>query len=212
MRQTLHRWLVGNLSALYEKPCMNRTAKPRAVCQRCRNSTRSVTPLRRVFCCLLLACSSIAGEVVDWPDHKPEKWNAVSVSKLPAGVNPHDPEDPQRSLSTVQVRKVDVDGDGVADLIVSTGRGGTGGSYVYVYRREGKGYREVLAEQGGIVVRPKVNGVARIECWSRVGGGEYRRTVYRFNGKRFVEEFTDGLRHREDDRFDLIERKKAASP
>lgn len=165
------------------------------------------------FCWLLFVCHGLGGEILDWPnDENPETWKTVAASKLPSGVKPRDPEDPQRPLRAVQMRMVDVDGDGAVDLIVSTGRGGTGGPYVYVYRREGNSYREVLADQGGIVVRKKVNGAARIECWSRVGGGAYRRTVYRFNGKRFIEEFTDGLRHREDDRFDVIERKKAAAP
>ena len=164
------------------------------------------------FCWVLFVCSGVGAEIVDWPDEKTNTWKTVAVSKLPSGVRPRDPEDPQRQLTTVQVRNVDVDGDGIIDLIASIGRGGTGGSYLYVYRREGKSYREVLAEQGGIVVRAKVNGVARIEYWSRVGGEEYRRTVYRFNGKRFIEEFTDGLHHRDDDRFDVIERKKAAAP
>ncbi len=172
-----------------------------------------MTLLRVTSCSFLLVCAGIAGEVVDWPDHaKSEEWVTLPVEKLPPGVKPQDPEDPERLLTTVQVRKVDVDGDGAIDLIVSTGRGGTGGSYLYVYRKEGKRYREVLAEQGGIVVRQKEKGVVRIECWSRAGGMKYRRTIYRFNGRRFVEEVTQSLREREDDRFDVVEGKKADAP
>jgi hypothetical protein len=109
-------------------------------------------------------------------------------------------------VTSVQVRREDVDGDGAADLIVSIGRGGTAGSYLFVYRREGKGYREVLAEQGGIVISRERR---QLECWSRAGGLQYRRTVYRFDGRRFVELFTDSLKERlEDDRLELVERHK----
>lgn len=168
--------------------------------------------LLRVWVCCLLLCTSVVGEIVDSPDdEKSERWVELSLNELPSGVEPQDPEDPDRPLTTILVRKVDVDGDGAIDLIVSTDRGGTGGSYVFVYRREGKRYREVLAEQGGIVVRPKTKGVARIECWSRIGGGQQRRTVYRFNGRRFVKEYTQALRERDDGRFEVIEREKTGA-
>jgi len=161
---------------------------------------------RVVFCSLALINTGVAGEVVDWPSESKTEWATVRVDQLPAGVKPRDPEDSERTLTTVRVRKVDVDGDGAMDLIVDIGRGGSGGSYVYIYRGQGKRFHEVLGEQGGIVVPPKSKGV--VECWSRIGGVEYRRTVYRFNGKRFEKEQTEVLRHRADDRFDVIEKKK----
>lgn len=162
--------------------------------------------MKRIFILLLFVSTTAAGEILDWPLETKEKWQMLPASRLPAGVHPQDPEDPERALDKVAIRRIDVDGDGIADLIVDTGRGGTGGSYVFVYRRQGKHYREVLAEQGGISAS-RQRGC--LECWSRAGGMEYRHTVYRFNGRRFVELFTDSLKGPlEDDRFEVIKRRK----
>ncbi len=162
--------------------------------------------MKRALINTLLLATASAGELLDWPAESRDRWESVAVTKLPSGVRPRDPEDPERALTTVQVRRADVDGDGVTDLVVDTARGGTGGSYVIIYRRDGKGYREVLSEQGGIIIS---NERGRVECWSRAGGLEYRRTVYRFDGRRFVELFTDSLKARpSDDRLEVVERRR----
>ena len=169
---------------------------------------RYAQSVKTVFLSILFASVAGAGEVLDWPADTSKEWQTVSVDKLPAGVQPQDPESPERPLTTVRIRKPDVDGDGIPDLIIDTGRGGSGGSYVIIYRGDGKHYRKILNEQGGIVVCPRERGVARIECWGRVGGGEYRRTVYRFRGGRFIEEFMQTLRHRsEDDKLEVTDTK-----
>lgn len=167
-------------------------------------STRSMKP---ILVNLLLVVSVAGAEFIDSPPEEPANaWETLPVSKLPPGVRPQDPEDPETPLKSVLVRRVDVDGDRTPDLIVNIDRGGSGGSYVFVYRREGKRFREVLAEQGGIVV-PRERG--QLECWSRTGGMQQRRTVYRFDGRRFVELFTDSLKGPLDnDRFEIIERRK----
>ena len=164
--------------------------------------------MKRALITALFVATASAGEFLDWPAESRVPWESVPITKLPAGVRPQDPEDPERALTTVQVRRGDVDGDGIADLIVDTGRGGTGGSYVFIYRRDGKRYREVLTEQGGIIISRERG---RIECWSRIGGMRQRRTVYRFDGHRFVELFTDTLKGPIDgDRLEVLERRKPA--
>lgn len=155
---------------------------------------------------VFFAATASASEFLEWPPEHTGKWKTTSVSNLPPSVRPQDPEDSERALTSVAVLHADVDGDGVSDLIVDTGRGGTGGSYVFIYRREGKRYREVLSEQGGISIS-KQRG--KIECWSRIGGMQCRRTVYRFDGRRFVILFTDSLKGPLDnDRFEVVERRK----
>ena len=162
-------------------------------------------PMKRLLILVLFGSVAGAAEIVEWPPDTSKGWRTVSVSKLPAGVRPEDPEDSERPLTAVRVRKLGGDGDGVPDFIVDTGRGGSGGSDVTVYRREGKRYREVLTEQGGIVVLPADGGTARVACWGRIGGGEYRRTIYRFSRGRFIEEFMQTLRHREDDKLEVTD-------
>jgi hypothetical protein len=170
----------------------------------------TATPIQAALLSVVFAITATGAEFIDWPSDPPYAWERIPVSKLPAGVHPQDPEDPERPLTSVEVRHVDVEGDGASDLIVSIGRGGTDGSYVFDYRRDGKRYREVLAEQGGIVVSRERG---QVECWSRAGGMHYRRTVYRFNGRRFVELFADSLKGPlEDDRFEIVERRKPKQP
>lgn len=153
---------------------------------------------------VMLAAWAVAGELLDWPANDESKWETVAVSKLPKDVRPENPEDPDLALEKVQIRHADVDGDGKADLIVDTPLGGNGGTCIFIYRLDGKRYREVLREQGGINI-PKERG--RLEFWSSSGGMEYRRVVYRFDGKQFVELFTDDLKRRDDDRLEVIARR-----
>lgn len=154
--------------------------------------------------CLLLAASASAGEMINSPAPSKAVWKETPVPKLPAGVHPKDPEDPDRILEKVLVSEVDVDGDRKNDLIVNTGRGGTGGPYLLIYRREGKGFRQVLMAQGGLVVSPERG---RVEIWSRAGGMQERRTVYRFDGNRFSEVFTELLAGPDEhDRYEVVSR------
>jgi hypothetical protein len=156
---------------------------------------------------LFVATTSVADEIREWPADVDRKTVMIRVSELPRGVDVTDPEDPERSIDQVSVWRYDFDHDGRQDWFIDTGRGGSGGSYFYIFQDTSDGYSMELAGQGGVVPLGIVDGTPRLEIWGRAGGGEYSVTRYMWAESKWAEEYTDSLRWREeDDKLDVTHR------
>jgi len=143
----------------------------------------------RIFLLVILASvlSLSAAEPPSWPKAVRELTDSSFVptkaSKLPQGISLFHREESaeQRANREVGLLWVDLDGDGVLDLIVRNDEGGSGGTFYTIYQMQKGGYRSIGVFQG---FRPKLltasNGYLQIEAWSRGGGLESSRDLYRF--------------------------------
>ena len=150
---------------------------------------------------------SIGAETREWPPDVERETVNLRLSELPVGIDVTDPEDPDRPIEQVTIWRYDFNHDGRKDWFIDTGRGGTGGSYFYIFHDTGEGFSSVLGGQGGVIPLGIVGGAPRVEVWGRAGGGEFHVTRYIWSEGKWKEEFTDSLRWREeDDKLDVIRR------
>ena len=93
------------------------------------------------------------------------------------------------------VCRIDLNDDGVPEIFVDNGNGGTGGPGYSILQKAGNSYREIGALQGGLSLLQSVHGYYQIQAWSRAGGGQFTRTLHRFRSGRYhlvrIEDYRD---------------------
>ena len=80
---------------------------------------------------------------------------------------------------------LDLNRDGIPELLVDAHEGGTGGSYRIVFAKTRSGFRRIGGWQGDISVLPRAKGYYQFESWSSAGGGEFSRMLYRYERGRY---------------------------
>lgn len=118
----------------------------------------------------------------------------VPFSKLPPHACERQLDNP--NTGTTGALYIDLNGDGVKELIVDDGQGGSGGPGYRIYQRS-EGVWKVIADfQGGVTLCQKANGFYQLEVASRGGAGVTNKSLYRFIDGRYravhSEFFKDG--------------------
>ncbi len=150
-------------------------------------------PLMSCFPCailtagMLFAAASQAAEPQPWPNPSVTKveFTITEPNKLPRGldfaqvtVEGHDPHN-------VGVCWLDLNRDGIPELLIDSHEGGTGGSYKLVFAKTRSGFRRIGSWMGGVTLVVPENGYHQIERWSSAGGGTFSRVLYRYERGRY---------------------------
>ena len=140
-----------------------------------------------IFC--FVASTTIAATEPPWPreirqiamsDYKP-----VLVANMPEGISLYN--HPNETLAQREKRilhiasfKIKSSSDDV--LIVKADEGGSAGAYQDIYRKQKGGYVCIgqLGAGFGIKLLTSYGGYPQIEYWSRGGGGNFTRELFRF--------------------------------
>ena len=138
--------------------------------------------MRAFFLCFLICSLCAAEEAQPWPKSTGQKIEFVDTeaTRLPPGLRFDSVTVEGREPHTIGLSWVDLNKDGIPELVVDTHEGGTGGTYIHIFKKTRSGFRNIAGLQGGIdLVTPK-NGYYQIESWSSGGGGMYSRVLFRY--------------------------------
>jgi hypothetical protein len=131
----------------------------------------------------------------------------IPYSKLPPHACERELENP--NTGTTGALYIDLNGDGVKELIVDDGLGGSGGPDYRIYQRSHGTWKVIADFQGGLTLCQKANGYFQLEVASRGGGGATGKTLYRFFDGRYRaihgSAYQDGSLTRELDAKDLTD-------
>ncbi|OGS01261.1 MAG: hypothetical protein A3G41_05910 [Elusimicrobia bacterium RIFCSPLOWO2_12_FULL_59_9] len=116
-------------------------------------------------------------------------WKADDIPKavfdaLPKWMTQKDREGHLTWSSPVAFASVDLDGDGIEELIVRSGEPFSGGPQFAILRRSGNRWRTIGEIQGGFTISKRsTKGFADIETWSR--HPETYHFLWKFSGGRY---------------------------
>jgi hypothetical protein len=92
---------------------------------------------------------------------------------------------------------IDLNGDGVKELIVDDGQGGSGGPGYRIYQKSDGVWKVIADFQGGVTLCQKANRYYQLEVISRGGAGATNKSLYRYIGGRYravrSEDYKDGV-------------------
>ena len=109
---------------------------------------------------------------------------SVPVASLPL-VARHDIMDLDPPAGDTVALRIDLNGDGVKELIVNDGTGGSGGPGYHIYQLVRGQWKTIAVFQGGITLAQKANGYFQLIVRGRAGGGITGRDLYRFVDGRY---------------------------
>ena len=114
-----------------------------------------------------------------------DDFKPVLAANLPEGIAlyAHDGETPEaRAQRVLHIAYVDLDGDGVPELLVQADEGGTAGVYCDVYQRHRNEFKNIgwLGAVQSVTLLSRFHGYNRLEVWSRGGGGYHTRELFQF--------------------------------
>jgi hypothetical protein len=116
-------------------------------------------------------------------------WKAGDIPKaafnaLPKWMTQRDADGEPTTSGPVVFASVDLDGDGIDELIVRSGEPFSGGPQFAILRKSGNRWRTIGEIQGGFTIskRSKI-GYANIETWSR--HPETYHYLWKFSGRRY---------------------------
>jgi hypothetical protein len=107
----------------------------------------------------------------------------VPFSKLPPRACERELDD--QNTGTTGALSIDLNGDGLKELIVDDGQGGSGGPGYKIYRRSGGAWKIIADFQGGVTLCQKANGYYQLEVISRGGAEMTNKALYRFVDGRY---------------------------
>ena len=141
----------------------------------------------------------------DSPDHYvwPKEISAIDdeiyghqvpFSKLPAHACERELD--VANTGTTGALYIDLNGDGVNELIVDDGQDGSGGPGYRIYQKLQGSWKVIADFQGGVTLCQKANRFYQLEVASRGGAGATNKSLYRFIDGRYravrSEYFKDG--------------------
>lgn len=145
--------------------------------------------MRVLLVLLFLAGWASAATPPRWPKvvHRlsPDDFKPVFAANLPEGIAlyAHDGEMPEaRAQRILHIASVDLNGDGVPELLVSADEGGSAGVYCDVYQRHRTEFKSIgwLGAVQSVTLLSRFHGYYQLEVWSRGGGGYHTRELFRF--------------------------------
>ncbi len=111
-----------------------------------------------------------------------EEMKPVLVSNLPPEISRGIQTENQEG--TTDALYFDLNGDGVKELIVNDGMGGSGGPGYQIWQRSHGKWAVIADFQGGITLCQKANGYYQLEVESSGGAEATNKALYRFvNGR-----------------------------
>ncbi|MES2572870.1 MAG: hypothetical protein V4710_22795 [Verrucomicrobiota bacterium] len=158
---------------------------------------------RAILILLLSATAALAQQ--PWPNRivddfklRPKRVPLATLPKtLRVALRSFDEISPdgERLPPTLEICRIDLNGDGTPEYIVSSPASYTGGTARIIYQRTKAGYQNIAYFQGGFHLTARHNGYYQVESWGRAGGGELTRTLERFEHGRYrlarIEDYTD---------------------
>jgi hypothetical protein len=118
----------------------------------------------------------------------------IPFSKLPPRACEREMENADGSTGA---RYIDLNGDGIKELIVDDGTGGSGGPGFHIYQRSRGKWKVIAQFQGGITLCAKENGFYQLEVRNRGGGGRTGRDLFQFLDGEYravrAEAYKDGI-------------------
>lgn len=142
---------------------------------------------KEILIILATAITALGAEPPDWPktvmELKSDSFIQTKSGDLPPGICLFHREETtlQRENRKVGVFRVDLDGDGIPEIIIQHDEGGTAGRYYSIYKKH-KGEYEEIGWFCGYNVRllKAVNHWLMIEAWTRGGGTDSSRMLMKY--------------------------------
>jgi len=138
------------------------------------------------FQALFLSCSIFAEASPDkytWPKEISAIDDEIFGHQVPfSQLPPHAciRETVTPNTGTTGALYIDLNGDGVKELILDTGEGGSGGPELRIYQQSQGIWKDIGGFQGGVILCQKANGYYQLEVKSRGGAGTTNKSLYRF--------------------------------
>ena len=141
-----------------------------------------------LFTAFFVATTALAGTSPPWPKAVGAHltFKTVAAANLPDGVALYDKGDQtpeERAKRSVGIAHVDLNGDGVPELVVAADEGGSAGGYYDVYQRRHGQYQNIgwLGAGGAPMLLSRHNGFYQLEVWSRGGSQDRVRQLFRYS-------------------------------
>ena len=174
---------------------------------------------------LLLVSSATVSAQTAWPKRAvPDsklRFQSVATSTLPKKLREaflsfdEFSQGSETLPESLEVCRLDLNRDGSPEYFVASTQSYSGGTARVIYQQHKNGYRDIAYIQGGFHLVARHNSYYQIECWGRAGGGQFTRTLERFERGRYrisrIEDWTDDdtprfIRARDPKNYDHDER------
>ena len=140
-----------------------------------------------LFAGLFAATTALAGTPPPWPKAAGPHlaFKTVSATNLPDGValyNKGGQTPEERAGRSVGIARVNLNSDGVPELVVAADEGGSAGGYYDVYQKRHGHYQNIgwLGAGSTPTLLSRHNGFYQLEVWSRGGSQDRVRQLFRY--------------------------------
>ena len=111
------------------------------------------------------------------------EWKDITRAQAPPGIKWRirpgaTPE--EIASEPTEIAYIDLDRDGIPELFVDLQTRESAGPYYDIFKKAGDTYKPIGNVQGQLFFCTRYNGYYQIEVWSRGGGVNYSRELYRF--------------------------------
>jgi hypothetical protein len=113
-----------------------------------------------------------------------EKWHHIKLEAAPPNFN-FEGLTNEEAIGQARAVSVDLRRDGLKELFIDDGTGGSGGRGWSIYEKINRNWKRIGDGIGAPIICAPHNGYFQIAYWSRGGGGTFGKCLLRFEGDRY---------------------------